>query len=343
MGKPVSSPASSIIKSKMITKSYRSSKIGSLILIGGPVLLTFLAILLVMANSANVSAISVYQNVTVTVLPVPMDIHIFSPLNGEIYNDQKIFVNVTSDVGANIIRYYDNGKQGLLCRNCWEYGYLKKKTRAFNEGENNLTVEAETSYGKVNNSVSFFIDSIIPKIMRTMPRTGFASGIFNVSFKEENPDSLFLNIINDENKTENVNLNDCVKSRDKGECSVEVNLSEYDGKEIEYWFNLTDIAGNHEESRIRKLSVDLSKPEIIINNITSKGRNVYFNISIEEKNFDYLGYIDNGRFNYLCKKLDNNNCYKRKLFTYGQHNLTLTAYDRAGNFQEMQINFTITV
>jgi len=87
-------------------------------------------------------------------------------------------------------------------------------------------------------------------------------------------------------------INSCSESRGKNSCDVWVNLTDFDNQEIEYWFELEDVAGNKDESRKREVDVDMTFP--VLNNpddfwemgIGRYEDYVYFDMSITEKNFD---------------------------------------------------------
>ena len=90
-------------------------------------------------------------------------------------------------------------------------------------------------------NISFFIDSKKPRIYKTEPRSGFANGDFYVQFMEENPSLLNINYGNFITgfRNANVDLNTCVQDRTKTNCNINVDLDDYDGQEIDYFFKVT--------------------------------------------------------------------------------------------------------
>jgi len=83
-------------------------------------------------------------------------------------------------------------------------------------------------------------------------------GNFEVFFQEANPKNLTLFYKNESLSRDKImNIDHCLKKNNINyQCQINVNLSEFNGKEIEYWFELKDILGNKDESRHRSLLVD---------------------------------------------------------------------------------------
>jgi len=255
-------------------------------------------------------------------------------------------INITEknldEVGYNYIDDRGRLKEKRLCSKL--KGGICEKKISFRDGTYNLTVyvldEAGNSMGI---GIEFFIDSKNPKIKKTLPTRGFASGDFYVEFQEENPDELFLYYGTEEDlRTLNVDLeNDCesIKGKsDKQACDVSVNLTDYNGQEIEYWFGLNDTVGGEDESRHYELDVDTQYP--VVNNLESffevDGRRVYFSINITEENLDEVtyNYIDDRdrlKEKRLCSRLRDGLCEKRVSFREGEYALTIQITDEAGN------------
>lgn len=268
---------------------------------------------------------------------------VHSPQN-IIYNTRRIQFNLTTTEDVEKMEYInwnDNRpRERRLCRDCDEY--FNKKT--FRDGQQNLTFIAEDSYGVIRKiDRIFFIDSINPRIYNTEPRRGFANGTFTVEYKEDNPKELWLIYGNGtDNRSGGVNLSECIEERNRMKCGITVDLTEFDEQEIIYWFNMTDIADNYDESRERKVKVDFSSPRI--NNITktTNRRRVNFIINVTEPNLDEIVYTDNGdREKRLCSRLENDMCDSTKTFGEGEHNVIIIARDDAGNEAEENISFFI--
>ena len=174
------------------------------------------------------------------------NISLFSPIQGEVYPSRSVILNLDIDELATV-HYLDNingrGRWTRVCKDCNEYS----RKRSFNEGLNDITIMAEDLTGNiVYEDLSFYIDSKSPKIKRTEPRKGFASGLFEVQFTEENPASLILqygSFFTGMNEAP-LNLEECSIGGTTTSCSAEVNLSSYSGQKIQYWFMLEDMAGS---------------------------------------------------------------------------------------------------
>ncbi len=269
-----------------------------------------------------------------------------------LFSERRLQLNLSTTEQVDKITYIDwmdrTPRNKTLCsRNCNGYGNDRKRLVSFGDGEHNLTFMAIKNNEVVDEeNSSFFIDSRDPSISSTEPRRGFASGIFNVEFSEDNAEELVLYYGNSiRNKTLDIN-NDCVPDRTRYKCEAEVNLSDYDGLEIQYWFNLTDIAGNSDANRpVSRIKVDTTSPVINSFNYSISLRRVNFNFNITELNFDEINYIDTldarPREITLCSRLRNGICQITKSFRTGEHNLTINVLDDAGNSIEEEISFVI--
>jgi len=220
------------------------------------------------------------------------------------------------------------------------------------DGMHNITIRAKDDAGHetLYQMNEFFTDSKDPRIKKTYPKSGFAFGLFEVEFDEENPEELWLNYGNDITDWRNykVNLSNCIMNTDT-ECAVNVNLSDYHGQEIEYWFNLSDIVGNYDESRLRGLDVDVIPPVLNNDNIIpgendsfwvqgvgGNSKYIYFTFNVSEENFDEINYIyiddhNKTKEKRLCSRLKEGVCEKRKRFSIGVHNISVNILDDAGN------------
>ncbi|MEK6953173.1 MAG: hypothetical protein AABX29_09240 [Nanoarchaeota archaeon] len=197
----------------------------------------------------------------------PPILTINSPINEQVFNSRMVLISLLSNEPASF--YYKNNKGGSWKR-------LASLTTSFSrgisfkDGFNNITIKAvDRSNNYMEKIVSFYVDSKKPKITKTSPK-GFANGAFSVEFKEDNPKNLVLYYgINDltynvnQNfgiRTYNLNLSECDYNK-KYICYAQVNLSDFDGKKIVYWFKLEDIAGNIHESKQISLKVDFTNPK----------------------------------------------------------------------------------
>lgn len=280
----------------------------------------------------------------------PPNITISKPTNGTVYNARAIDLSISLDELADVY-YLDldrgRGKWTKVCTSCSSYS----GKRSFSEGSNNLTFRAKDAKGNTAyKNLSFTIDSQKPKVKSAEPSKGFANGTFKLEADELNPTKITLNYGNALKGYKNSTLNlgtDCLKEGAKLSCNKTVDLTIYDEQNITYWFEVKDIANNIDNSKNNTLDVDKKNP--ILNNpnnfSTRDGEFVYFNFNITEKNFKEVSYIDEAESNSksvkLCTKLVNGICEKKVHFRDGQHNLTITILDEAGNSIQKKISFLL--
>ncbi len=259
-----------------------------------------------------------------------------------IYHDRRLNLDLNSNTvfsKIDFIDYFDTRPRWIsLCRNCDSYN----RVRSFSDGGHNITFIGVLSNGQnVTNSTDFFVDSKDPQISTTKPsrRNSFTNGSnFIVEYDEDNVKyvGLFWN--------PNVTREDCPSGRNQ-ECGFNINLNNFNGQEIEYWFEVEDIAGNRKVSRKTKVKVDTISPIINSFDYVVRGRNVDFRIEINEQNFDSVEYIDYNerrpRWGALCSRLREGVCSVRKSFGSGEHNLKIKVLDKAGNGVEREIGFRI--
>jgi hypothetical protein len=262
----------------------------------------------------------------------PPELTINEPLNEEIYTNRKVYVDIEVNEKSDLY-YLDNykgrGRWVRMCNDCWKY----EGARSFDEGENYITFKAIDSSGNViTEDVYFSLDSRDPRIRSTEPRRGFANGEFSVEYDELSLDKviLYYGIYGD--MREEV-LNDCV-SGENMECNVEVDLSDFDGEEISYYFKVEDLAGNYDESKEGKLDVDISEPVIKSLEYEKDESNVEFKIEIEEENLEVVEYKDmgdsRGRWKRLCSRLDDGICEGRARLDDGNRTIAIQIVDEAG-------------
>lgn len=272
-------------------------------------------------------------------------IEINGVIQNQIINSRSLYLGIELNEPAEIsyLDNSDNSRWKTLCRNC--NGYSRKRT--FKEGLNNLTIKAVDSFGnEAYKDLIFFIDSKNPRITKTQPKKGFADGVFEVEFREENPSSLILYYGNYQTgmKTKEINLNaECIEERISKKCNTFVNLDEFNNQEIEYYFELEDISGNKHNSRLINLKVDTINPILISSNTEIQGRRVNFKMQINEENFDEVVYKDLGdkRYRRLCSKLSDGLCDVTRTFSRGLHELDIKIKDKAGNEYSISQGFEI--
>ncbi|MFT4303838.1 MAG: hypothetical protein ACMXYG_04690 [Candidatus Woesearchaeota archaeon] len=221
---------------------------------------------------------------------------------------------------------------------------------SFRDGLHELDIQVNDQAGNsVGESISFFTDSRKPRITTAEPRRGFASGEFKIDFIEENPIEVTLYYGNEiiGNRQTDIPLETCVPSRNGLECEIYVDLDNYDGTSIEYYFEVIDIVGQYDTSRPVTLEVDTTYPVINSLEYTVDRRRVAFAIDITEDNFEEVIYINHAdlrpRWNRLCSRLNADGVCERILtFREGTQNLDIQVVDQAGNSVGQSISFTTT-
>lgn len=270
-----------------------------------------------------------------------------NPVENFIYNSRKISLGVALNEQGKI-EYEDlingRGRCSILCKGCSSM----TKALSFKEGENHYRIKATDYNGnEAFKDVIFFVDSQKPRIHNTEPKQGFASGNFAVQYSEENLKNIALNYGNPEHgyKTANLEMNSCASGK-KQLCDIDVNLTEYDGEIIEYFFSIEDIAGTATISKTLALDVDTTFPKINSLGYQIAGTKVSFTIAVDEKNLDKVSYVDSfaitQREKRMCSRLTEEGlCKYSTTFASGEHSLAISVLDDAGNMISQNVEFVI--
>lgn len=276
----------------------------------------------------------------------PPIITLTSPVNNSLYNKRNVLfslsVNEKSDLYfADAIN--GRGRWSRLCANCMSYTGL----RSFKDGSNIIRIKAvDKADNEAFKDVTFFVDSQKPRIYSMLPKSKFASGFFQLEYTETNLKKINLTYGNLAKGFKIVTLNSCASGA-KVLCNTSVNLNDYNGQEISYWFSVEDNAGNSVTSKtVSKLKVDTKAPVINSLNYNITGKSVMFMVNITEDNLDVVQYMDlsasKPRFINLCTKLVNGMCNKKVTFSSGHHNLLVNVLDDAGNKAAKNASFDIS-
>ncbi|MBI2005635.1 MAG: hypothetical protein HYS80_02630, partial [Candidatus Aenigmarchaeota archaeon] len=167
----------------------------------------------------------------------PPTINLYSPVQGVTYNSRSVLLNLTTSEPSTLsLQDNLNSQRGFstFCSNC-DKSY--SRLRRFNEGFNNITIQAEDNNGNSGfKTVYFYIDSQKPSIRDTQPDDGdFVSGtLFTVEYSEDNLQSIVLHYGVNANDNQ-VNLPNCPSGRNQ-ECSIDVNLNAFNNQVIQYYF-----------------------------------------------------------------------------------------------------------
>ena len=271
-----------------------------------------------------------------------LELTVNSPLDG-IKNERRILFEIQANMEVDNITYIDNSDTRpswkRLCKDCEEYGVSRTRTKSFRDGGHNITIKATKNDSSVEKSEYIFIDSKDPKIRRTNPGRGkYTNGSFEIQWEEINPDLITLHYA-DQIMTKDdcpYNLTERTQS-----CLFEVDLTQYHGEEIEYWFDVIDIAGNNDTSRAYSVNVDTISPVITKLEREIIGRKVYFNVEVsEEVKLEYMDTLSSRpSWESLCTRCNSYDGYK--YFSYGNHDILIRARDNAENSDREILSFEI--
>lgn len=257
--------------------------------------------------------------------------------NGSIFKKQSFPL----DIGTNYICSItlvdvEHQNQINLCPNCNNV----KRSVNFPEGPNEIIIRAVKGVEVLEKRISFFIDNKKPRIIKTTPLPNkFISGDFTIVYDESNlvKTELFYGLKGSPVST----ILNC-ESGLKQTCTQHIDLGAYEGKSIEYWFTITDVANNIVSSKPIKVFVDSLGPTINVFNFSVSKKNVDFYISVSDANMDKVIYYDNNdvRSKILCSNVKNK-CSKKISFKTGHHVLNFIAVDKAGNTTPFTAEFDI--
>lgn len=274
-----------------------------------------------------------------------------SPIN-KVYNKKQIFLDIIIDKPIENINFISSNDLTLsektLCKNCNRfYG-----SKTFHEGEQFLTIIGRNRLETIEKNVTFFIDSIKPRLSIIYPRNNnYVNGKnFQLKIIEKMPNSLSIYYGNDINgiKSEIINIsNNCKIDKKENEyiCDFDVDLGFYEKEKIYFYYYISDIANNTYISRPVWINVDTTCP--IIENQDSfarlEGDYLNFNIAVIEDNLKSIQFIDykedNPKLKSLCTTLREGFCEKRVYTKLNEFNITLFITDKAGNILEKSLYF----
>ncbi|NOZ81485.1 MAG: hypothetical protein GXP63_07535, partial [DPANN group archaeon] len=219
------------------------------------------------------------------------------------------------------------------------------------EGFNDVLLVAVDAAGNMaNHSVSFWIDSRLPRITKTLPdgRRDYATGTFALEYNEENVDEVALYYwFNDDPQplTPQATRTDC-PSGTRAHCTINVSLADHDAEDVSYYFTLLDKGGNEVTSHpVYDVEIDARKPTLHVYSPldgVNQSRLVLFNLTVDDvgEREATLTYSDNGRRDTrLCSRC---HAYARSRgFSRGTHELLIKAVDKAGNVDQKLVSFVV--
>ena len=143
----------------------------------------------------------------------------------------------------------DNSAYRVLSKEKYNYSFR----RAFADGSHILKIRVTYPKRIVEKTIYFLTDSRAPRIYSQKPyNRREANGTFAVRYREENLQEVVLLINNKEMAVKT----DCPSSARIETCNFEVDLSEFQGQQINYTFKLKDPFYETSSRRIYSVKVN---------------------------------------------------------------------------------------
>ncbi len=265
------------------------------------------------------------------------NMQITNPLNNT-YDTKKISLNLTINKDAKYIyKAFNSRTFTRICSDCSDVD----KPYTGKEGLNNLTIKIIGYNGEeLLQTIFFTIDTTKPRVSSILPKDkSLVSGtVFTIKYTEQNLQSIDIHYgPNAENQAA---LSNCPRGSNKV-CSIDLDLSAYDGQSVLYYFIVRDNF-RAVASKTYNITVDSTPPLLTlmlpVNGATLGNNNVRVEAVTNEK--VSLTYSDNGgTFRTLCSSCTfyGNNKY----FKNGAHTIVVRAVDKAGNIAEQSVSFTV--
>ncbi|MFC1768993.1 hypothetical protein ACFLZX_04485 [Nanoarchaeota archaeon] len=265
--------------------------------------------------------------------------NILSPHEGVSYPDRKIELRVLAYFMASEILYSDDGGDRWIrvCDDCNEI----EKSVSYRDGENNIMVKVIDEGGEEYiQSVDFKIDSKEPKIKKTEPKDKSHSyGFFSVEYDEDDLYDMFLYYRGPgESEFNKQALSGCPSGK-KQKCNITLNMDNYNGDMIEYYFEAEDSINSGKQRRNVNTTIDTVDPVLDLNkpesgkifNVSSTLVDIDLDAEVESLEM----YDNDGKAKRLCRKCSE---YSKNLrFKDGKHDLRFVATDKAGNTDETSV------
>ncbi len=289
-------------------------------------------------DHAEASAYSTARSFTLTCTdPYCYNIQLVSPVDGNTYNSRSILVELSISRNAKSIYKALNTKTfTTICSDCSEVS----KAYAAREGLNNLTIKIVGYNGEeLVKSIFFTVDTTEPRISKIEPDDeSWVSGtLFMVKYTENNIKNISLFYGNGE--INEALLSNCPNGSNV-ECAIDLNLDDYDGQQIQYYFVIRDKF-NEVVSKTFVLNVDATPPVLNVispENVAYDTGRLQITASVDED--VELEYSDNDDgLRRLCS--DCNSYNRSKTFRDGAHMLEIRATDKAGNVAITILNFEV--
>ena len=277
-----------------------------------------------------------------------LDLNVNKPENGGFYSSTTVAFDLSSNVPTYFF-YKDLNDTGLwkrLCstkrQNCLANGRL-------HNGFNILLIKADDLMGNQNETqINVTVDNKKPRVLKTSPKGQYTNGSsFYVNYTED--DLMLIKLYYGSGSTIR-NITNVCNSGENQMCSFSPNLSEFEGRTIEFWYSLQDKA-NMVNSSKNRIKVDVTPPNITdFFNESAGNRRFKFVFDILEENFNKVIFKDENTCGpiitpsgTLCSSLRNGQFVATKTFCVGSHNIEFTVLDKVGNSAMRSTSFEIVV
>ncbi|MEK6923063.1 MAG: hypothetical protein AABX08_04650 [Nanoarchaeota archaeon] len=267
-----------------------------------------------------------------------------NPTDGETYGNKRVYLTLDVEPEGRIdIKDNINGGGWRTVTSGTVTSYNRKRT--FQEGINDVSIRAVKSNGLNDEErVVFYVDSKDPMVVGITPSSNaFLNGDFSVEYTELNLRKVEFQYRGVREIDWNIIEVQGCQAGDRQTCDVNVDLSNYEGDEVEYRFVVYDSA-NSDESKVHTGRVDSVDPILTMATPFESGydaKSVLFDlIASEEVKFYYRdNNDDNGRNKNLCNS--GTLCNKLVNFRDGLWDLTIYAEDEAGGLDSERVIFAI--
>jgi len=291
-------------------------------------------------TAADYAGNTASYNWTFTMDISPINLAMLNPLN-QSYNTSNIKLNLTANKTVDFYKSLDNSDYVKICNDCQDY----EKPFSFSEGSHFLSIKAVN--GASNEelaNISLFVDTVSPQIFATSPNNNafISSGNFSITYKELNLNS--VNLYYKPNTSliySNISLlcNSSTSLNSNQDCSAIVDLSPYNGAAINYYFTISD--GLHlTSSSLKNFTADTLIPAINIISPESANYSIRrVRIDMQTDSLSTMAYVDNFTEVALCNSCSSYN--NTKSFKDSLHNITFIITDKAGNKNNVSLNFFV--
>ncbi len=253
-------------------------------------------------------------------------INILEPTQGSTLNSKTAKLHIVLNEKAKLELSVNGGDFKRLCSDCGLYD----GKRVFVEGFNTVQIKAtDESNNMAIAPLSFTVDSKKPAITAVTPSSGYANGDFEVKYTEANVKTITVYIKGSADSDFIPHALSSCPSGAKVSCSIHLDISAYEGQQIQHYFTVSDGA-NNVNSKTKKVSVDSTAPLLTINAPLDgfyNEKKLLWDVTSNEP--VKITYADNGeKSKIFCSKC--NGAQKFVTLNDGNHLIEVTAVDAAG-------------